>query len=101
MAILESLVKRPLGIDRIAYKTNMHCTAVNQHLDFLIQNELIEERIQGNKILHALTERGITVFKTLDFQKYLKRISNTLREIDEAMQTIQDMSEKKEEKEKY
>ncbi len=100
-AILESLVKKPLGIDRIAYKTSMDCTAVNQHLDFLIQNELVEERVQGNKMCYALTERGMTVSKTLDFQKYLKRISRTFREIDEAMQTVRDISEKKEEKEKY
>jgi predicted transcriptional regulator len=101
VAILESLVTKPLGVDRIGYETNMDCTAVNQHLNFLVQNGLVEERIQGSKMLYALTERGMTVFKTLDFQKYLERISGTVREIDEAMQTVRDISEEKEEKEKY
>jgi predicted transcriptional regulator len=100
-AILGSLVNKPLGIDRIAYKTNIECAVVNQHLGFLIRNQLVEERIQGSKMRYALTERGMTVFKTLDFQRYLKGIFGTLREIDEAMQTVRDISEKSEEKDKY
>ena len=98
-AILEALVKKPLNIDKIAYKTDIDCTVLNRHLDFLIVNGLVEERMLGNKSLYALTERGMTVFKTLDFQKYLRRISSTLMQIDEAMQTIRDISENEKEKE--
>jgi predicted transcriptional regulator len=98
-AILEALVKKPLNIDKIAYKTSIDCTILNRHLDFLIKNGLVEERILGNKLLYALTERGITVFKTLDFQKYLRRISSTLMQIDDAMQTIRDISKDEKEKE--
>jgi len=98
-AILEALVKKPLNIDKIAYKTSIDCIILNRHLDFLIKNGLVEERILGNKLLYALTERGITVFKTLDFQKYLKRISSTLMQIDDAMQTIRDISKNEKEKE--
>jgi predicted transcriptional regulator len=98
-AILEALVKKPLNIDKIAYKTDIDCTVLNRHLDFLIVNGLVEERMLGNKLLYALTERGVTVFKTLDFQKYFRRISSTLMQIDEAMQTIRDISEKEKEKE--
>jgi predicted transcriptional regulator len=98
-AILEALVKKPLNIDKIAYKTDIDCTVLNRHLDFLIVNGLVEERMLGNKLLYALTERGVTVFKTLDFQKYFRRISSTLMQIDEAMQTIRDISENEKEKE--
>jgi predicted transcriptional regulator len=98
-AILEALVKKPLNIDKIAYKTGIDCTILSRHLDFLIKNGLVEERILGDKLLYALTERGMTVFKTLDFQKYLRRISNTLMQIDEAMQTIRDISKNEKEKE--
>jgi predicted transcriptional regulator len=91
-AILEALIKKPLNIDSIAYKTNVDCTILNKHLDFLIKNGLVEERMQGTKLLYAMTERGMTIFRTLDFQKYLKEISTTLMQIDEAMQTIRDIS---------
>ena len=97
--ILEALVKKPLNIDRIAYKTSIDCTVLSKHLDFLIKNELVEERMLGKKLLYAMTERGMTVFRTLDFQKYLKKISNTLMQIDEAMQTIRDISKDDKEKE--
>lgn len=96
-AILEALVKEPLNIDRIAYKTDVECTVLIRYLDFLIKNGLVQERMLGNKLLYALTERGIGIFRTLDFQKYLKRISSTLMQIDEAMQTIRDLSEDEEE----
>jgi predicted transcriptional regulator len=98
-AILETLVKKPLNIDRIAYKTDIDCTMLTKHLDFLIKNGLVEERMLGKKLLYAMTEKGMTVFRTLDFQKYLKKISNTLMQIDEAMQTIRDISNNDKEKE--
>ena len=98
-AIMEALVKKPLNIDKIAYKTGIDCTIVGKHLDFLIKNGLVEERMLGKKSLYAMTERGMTVFRTLDFQKYLKKISSTLMQIDEAMQTIRDISNNDKEKE--
>jgi len=98
-AILEALVKKPLNIDKIAYKTDIDCAILNTYLDFLIINGLAEERMLGNKLLYALTERGAKVFRTLDFQKYLRKISSTLMQIDEAMQTIRDISEDEKEKE--
>jgi predicted transcriptional regulator len=91
-AILEELVMKPLDIDTLSYKTGIDCTILNVHLDFLIRNGLVEERIVGQKVLYAATERGMTVFRALDFQKYVKKISSTLMQIDEAMETIRDMS---------
>ena len=87
-AILGALVKKPLGVDRIAYKTDMECTVVHKYLKFLMANELVEERMFGDRLLCTITERGATVFRTLDFQKYLRRISKTLMTIDDAMRDI-------------
>jgi len=87
-AILEVLMKTPLTIDSIAYETSMDCTVLGRYLDFLIKNGLIEERFSDDKTLYAITERGIAVFKTLNFQKYLEKITKSIRAIDDALQTV-------------
>jgi predicted transcriptional regulator len=87
-AILEALVKKPLSVDRIAYETTMDCNTLNRRLNFLMENGLVEERLLPKKTLYAITERGVAVFKTLNFNRYLEKISDTLSAIDDAMQTI-------------
>jgi len=99
-AILEALLRKPLNIDKLAFKAKMDCAAVNRYLDFLIRNGLVEERMVDNKTLYALTERGVTVFKTLNFQKYLEKISTTLLAIDEAIQAIPIISKSDKDQEK-
>jgi predicted transcriptional regulator len=86
--ILGALVKKPLSIDRLAYKTSIDCTILSEYLTFLMANGVVEERSFGDKKFFAITGRGVTVFRTLDFQKYLKKLSKTLMTIDEAMQDI-------------
>jgi len=98
-AILESLIKKPLTVDRIAYETSIDCTMINRRLEFLTENGLIEERPVPKKTLYAITERGVAVFKTLNFNRYLEKISSTLSAIDEAMQTIPVISKGYSEKE--
>jgi predicted transcriptional regulator len=87
-AILEALIKKPLTVDRIAYETAIDCTVVNLRLNFLTENGLVEERPLPNKTQYAITERGVAVFKALNFNKYLEKISSTLSAIDEALQTV-------------
>jgi len=87
-AILEALVKKPSSIDRIAYKTDIDCTVLARCLDFLAENGLVEERPSKRNTLYAITERGIAVFKTLNFQKYLEKVTDSLRAIDDALQTM-------------
>ena len=87
-AVLEALVKKPLSIDRVAYETGMDCNVLNRRLDFLIENGLVEERPLPRKTLYAITERGVAVFKTLNFRKYLEKVSDVLSTVDEAMQTL-------------
>lgn len=98
--ILGALVQKSLTIDAIAYETNIDCTTVKSRLDFLIRNGLVEERISHKKTRFAITERGVTVFKTLNFQKYLERVANTIRLMDDALQTIPAISQQLSEREK-
>ena len=99
-AILEALVKRPLKIDTLAFKVNLDCVVLKKNLDFLIENGLVEQRFLTKGTSYAATERGISVFKTLDFQKYFKKIQDTLIAIDEAMQVVPEISKDKEKSEK-
>lgn len=99
-AILEVLVQKPLTVDNIAYKTNMECTVLGRYIDFLIKNGLVEERLSNKKTLYAITERGIAVFKTLNFQKYLEKVMKSLMTIDEALQAVPIISKRTSEQEK-
>lgn len=86
--ILEALVSKPLTVDHLAYRVGIDCVAGSQRLDFLIQNGLVEERASGKKELYAVTERGVAVLKALNFQKYLKKVTDKLMVMDEAMQIV-------------
>jgi len=92
--VLGALVKKPLAIDSIAYKTNIDCVILRRRLDFLMENGLVKERILSKKILYAITERGVAVFKTLNFQKYLEMVANTIMAMDEAIHVIPIISER-------
>jgi predicted transcriptional regulator len=98
--ILGALVKKPLTIDNLSYETNINCTILRQRLDSLIRYSLVEERISSKKTLYAITERGIAVFKTLNFQKYLERVVKTIRVMDEALQIVPAISKRIDDKEK-
>jgi len=92
--VLGALVKKPLAIDGIAYKTNIDYVILRRRLDFLMENGLVKERILSKKILYAITERGVAVFKTLNFQKYLEMVANTIMAMDEAIHVIPIISER-------
>ena len=87
-AILEALVKKPMKIDKLAYKVGLDCAGLRRHLDFLIENGLVEELFLPKGTSYAATERGMSVFRTLDFQKCFKKIQDTLVAIDEAMRIV-------------
>lgn len=63
--ILKVLSHRgPLKLTHIMYKANVNCSVLKQYLDFLIQQNLVEERTLGKKrTVYAITQRGITVLK--------------------------------------
>jgi predicted transcriptional regulator len=99
-AILGAVAKRPMKIDGLAYRVNVDCVALKRNLDFLIENGLVEERFLAKGTSYAATERGISVFKTLDFQKYFKKIQDTLIAIDQAMKVTPEISKRNEKSEK-
>ena len=67
--ILKVLAQRgPLKLTHVMYKANVNCSVLKQNLEFLIQQNLIEEQItvkkrNKTKISYAITERGRTVIK--------------------------------------
>ena len=63
--ILKVLSHRgPLKLTHNMYKANVNCSVLKQYLDFLIQQNLVEERTLGKKrTVYAITQRGITVLK--------------------------------------
>lgn len=63
--ILNTLsLKGPLKLTHIMYKSNLNCNVLKEQLDFLIKNNLVEERILAKeRVVYALTQRGIGVLK--------------------------------------
>jgi predicted transcriptional regulator len=58
----------PLKLTHVMYKANVNCSVLKEYLDFLIQQNLIEEQIlhkkrNKTKTRYAVTERGKTVLK--------------------------------------
>ena len=64
--ILKVLAQRgPLKLTHIMYKANVNCSVLSEYLTFLLQKELVEERkVKKNRIVYAITQRGITVLKS-------------------------------------
>lgn len=67
--ILKVMAKNgPMKLTHIMYKANVNCSVLKQNLEFLIQQNLIEEQIKikrrnKTKIRYAITEKGKTVIK--------------------------------------
>ena len=54
----------PLKLTHIMYKANVNCSVLKEYLDFLLKQNLIEERTVGKqRTVYGLTDRGITVLK--------------------------------------
>ena len=69
----------PLKLTHIMYKANVNCSVLKEYLDFLIAQNLVEEKTLGKKrIVYAITERGITVLK------YFRELKAVLPIIEEA-----------------
>lgn len=69
----------PLKLTHIMYKANVNCSVLKEYLDFLISNNLVEEKTIGKKrIVYAITERGTTVLR------YFRELRTVLPIIEEA-----------------
>lgn len=74
----------PMKLTHIMYKANVNCSVLKETLDFLIQQNLVEEQItvkkrNQTKVRYAVTEKGITVLKYFN-------------KVDEALQLTEDAS---------
>jgi predicted transcriptional regulator len=59
------------------HKVNVNCKVLKEYLDFLIQNELVEERIVGKKrIVYAITDNGLKVLRYFRELKLLLPVSD-------------------------
>ena len=76
--ILETLLKKPLTIDNLAYETGTDCAVLQQRVDFLTVQGLVKEQILGGRTLCVITERGMAVLKALSLQRHLEKIKTTI-----------------------
>jgi predicted transcriptional regulator len=78
--ILKVLAHRgPLKLTHIMYKANVNCSVLKEYLDFLIKQNLVEERTIGKqRVVYAITQRGITVLK------HFKELKQVLPIVEEA-----------------
>ena len=57
--------KGPLKLTHIMYKANVNCSVLREQLDFLIQHNIVQERIfKKEKVVFELTEKGLSIIKT-------------------------------------
>ena len=78
--ILKVLARHgPLKLTHIMYKANVNCSVLSQYLDFLIQQNLVEEQtLKKKRVVYAVTERGRTVLKYfLELQRALPIFEGT------------------------
>jgi len=61
------------------YKANVNCSVLKEYLDFLMKQNLVEERTIGKRrVVYAITQRGITVLK------HFKELKQVLPIVEEA-----------------
>ena len=71
--------KGPLKLTHVMYKANVNCNVLKEYLDFLIKQGLVEERtVRKQRLVYAVTQRGITVLK------YFKELKQVLPIVEEA-----------------
>ena len=82
--ILRTLAQKgPLKLTHIMYKANVNCCVLKEYLDFLIQQNLVEEKtLRKERIVYKITEKGFTVIK------YFRELQIMLPVLDEDKQTI-------------
>ena len=80
--ILKVLAQRgPLKLTHIMYKANVNCSVLSEYLEFLLKQELVEERnVKKNRKVYAVTQHGLTVLKSF------RELSLALPIIEEARQ---------------
>jgi len=58
--------REPLNLTHIMDKTNTDRNVLKRYLEFLIQQDLVEEQILSkNRVFYAITERGLKVLNVV------------------------------------
>jgi predicted transcriptional regulator len=78
--VLRVLAHRgPLKLTHIMYKANVNCSVLKEYLEFLIKQNLVEERTVGKRrVVYAITQRGIKVLK------YFRELKQVLPIVEES-----------------
>lgn len=78
--ILKVLAQRgPLKLTHVMYKANVNCSVLKEYLEFLIKQNLVEERTIGKRrVVYVVTQRGITVLK------YFRELKQVLPIVEES-----------------
>lgn len=57
--------KGPLKLTHVMYKANVNCSVLKEYMDFLIQQNIVQERVmKKERIVYELTEKGFAILKT-------------------------------------
>ena len=66
LSIIKTLAQKgPLKLTHVMYKANVNCSVLKEHMDFLIQQNIVQERVvRKQKIVYELTEKGFSILKT-------------------------------------
>jgi predicted transcriptional regulator len=77
--ILRVLAYRgPMRITLIMYETNLNCNMLKKYLNFLIEQNLVEDENSGKrKSMFTITEKGISILK------YFKELEQALPIVEE------------------
>ena len=86
--ILMALDESILTLDSLAYSCNMDCFILRNRIDFLIKNDLVEEKIINKKKRYCLTRRGILILRTFHITRRLKKLQVNIRQMDEMLRTL-------------
>jgi predicted transcriptional regulator len=70
--------KGPLKLTHVMCKANVNCSVLKEYLDFLMKQGLVEERtMRKQRVVYAVTQRGISVLK------YFKELKQVLPLVEE------------------
>jgi predicted transcriptional regulator len=81
--ILKILAQRgPLKLTHVMYKANVNCSVLEEYLDFLSKQGLVEEKIiRRERIVYAITQRGVTVLKQFrELKEVLPIVEETINQ---------------------
>jgi predicted transcriptional regulator len=85
--LLKVLAQRgPLKLTHIMHIANVNCSVLKEYIDSLIKQGLVKEKISGReKIMYAITQRGVTVLTQL---RELTEVLLLLEEKENAQRTL-------------